>query len=231
MMTSALRDVYESLWPRIASLPTDQGLSLPLFLSLPDSDAAAGLRLLVVGQETYSWYGLLGQDLGEDPVGRILGCYSSFNLGAGYRSPFWDATRQLCRLLGTPGNTVDLAWSNLYPCDQRKRRPAVQLRQTLHDLRQLPREVAVLKPEAIVFFTGPRYDDALTSLFPASRFIAPEAPCGHWIHRVEHPDLPAASYRLYHPAYLRRRRMGGAIDTVASLIRGTVALSGNGVRR
>jgi hypothetical protein len=101
MSDDALRELYRSVWPSIAAISPDQGLSLPLFISLPESFAAASLRLLIVGQETYSWYGLLGQDMGEDPVAKVLDCYRRFNLGHKYRSPFWDTARKLRGLLGS----------------------------------------------------------------------------------------------------------------------------------
>jgi hypothetical protein len=224
MSRDALRELYRQVWPSFAALPVDQGLSWPLFIALPDAYSTARLKLLVVGQETFSWWGLLGTVMGDDPVGTVMACYDRFKLGEGYRSPFWDATRELVRLLGGSAS-VGLAWSNLYPCDQRKRRPDKSLRRPLLDLRLLPQEVAVLKPDAVIFFTGPRYHDALTSLFPDARLAEAGAPPGQWVQRVAHVQLPAASFRTYHPAYLRRKRQGAVIDTLAALITQGIARS------
>src|SRR5262249_26138437 len=162
---------------------------------LPDTFAPSRLRLLIVGQETNTWYGLLGQDLGADPVAGVLAKYTQFNLGHKYRSPFWDAIRKLCRLLGTPKEPVGLAWSNLYPCRQNADRPSDSLGRRMLDMRILPREVKILDPHAVVFFTGPDYDGAITHLFPSARFADVGAPKSQRIHRVEHPNLPVASFR------------------------------------
>ncbi len=217
MSQAALDKLYRDVWPSVAGLPADQGLSLPLFISLPDSYSTAKLKLLIVGQETNSWYGLLGQEMGDDPVGKVLQCYRDFNLGVGYHSPFWNAVREVCRQLGTNEAPVGLAWSNVYPCDQKCDRPHEPLGQSLLDLRLLPREVEALAPDAVVFFTGPQYDGALGQLFPATNFVA-VGPSDHWVHRVEHAGLPAASFRTYHPAYLQRKKKGTVLDTIAALI-------------
>ncbi len=217
----ALRELYRSVWPSVAALPTDQGLSLPLFISSPETFAPSRLRLLVVGQETNTWYGLLGQDLGADPVAGVLARYTQFNLGHKYPSPFWDAVRKIRRLLGTPEEPAGLAWSNIYPCDQNAKRPREPFGRTLLDLRILPREVKGLDPHAVVFFTGPDYDEALLHLFPSARFADAGIPKNLRVHRVEHPDLPVATFRTYHPNHLRRARKGAAVDTVAELIKAT----------
>lgn len=219
----ALRELYRSIWPSVAALPTDQGLSLPLLISLADTYPIADLRLLVVGQETQTWYGLLGQELGDDPVERVLSRYAQFNLGAGYPSPFWDAIRKVTRLLGTPEKSVGLAWSNLYPCDQNGDRPGEPLGQALLDMRILPSEVKILDPHAVVFFTGPDYDSALTYLFPSANRADVGASKSQRIHRVEHPDLPTASFRTYHPGYLRRQKQEAAIGTIVDLIKASLA--------
>jgi hypothetical protein len=226
MSQEALRELYRDVWPKFAALPTDQGISHPLFVSLGDQYFAAERKVMIVGQETNSWYGLLGQEkLGDDPVGKVMQWYEDFNLGARYRSPFWDAARKLRRLLSTAEGSVGLAWSNLYPCDQRKGRPAEQQGQSLLDLRILPREIGILKPDAVIFFTGPQiqYVAALDSLFRSVQHFDAGAPSGFWIQRLEHAGLPAASFRTYHPASLRRQKKWAALDTLAGLIRAKLA--------
>ena len=155
-----------------------------------------------MGQETYSWYGLLGRDLGDDPVGAVLSKYTKFDLGSRKRSPFWNAVRKLRRRLGRPDEPIGLAWSNLYPCDQNQKRPDEPLGESLLGSGTLPREVKILAPDAVVFLTGPHYDGAIRRLFPAVEFVETGAPPAQKVHRVGHPDLPAGSFRTYHPGYL-----------------------------
>src|SRR5262249_23010518 len=136
------------------------------------------------------WYELLGKDLGDDPISRIQEFYRQFNLGARSRSPFWVACKKLRRLLASGEQVPGLVWGNLYPCDQRKDRPTGQIAQSLLDLRVLPREIEILRPDVVVFFTGPEYDDALNLLFPSSRFTKCGLPSNQWVHQVEHSSLP-----------------------------------------
>lgn len=224
MSQALLNELYRNVWPSFAALPTDQGLSLPLFISLNHSSWNAKLKLLVIGQETFSWYGFLGhQELGADPVETVLANYAQFKLGERYNSPFWFETRRLRRLLEADGEQVGLAWSNLYPCDQRKRRPIEPLGQSLLALKVLPSEIKILKPDAVVFFTGRShyYNEALKFFFNGVQTHDAGVPAGQWIQRIEHDDLPVATFRTYHPGYLRRKKKGATINTLAALIKTT----------
>jgi hypothetical protein len=82
----------------------------------------------------------------------------------------------------------------------------------------LPEQIRILKPDAIVFFTGLYYDNALETTFPGAEWIR----CGDWklplLLRVKHDELPKATYRTYPPGYLRRSKRFDVIDTIARQI-------------
>jgi hypothetical protein len=221
MTAEALRGLYADVWDRLfREVPHDQGVSSPLFIAVPERYRLAPLKLMVVGQETFSWYGPLAQERGDDPVGAIQASYAKFCLGKHYRaSPFWQAVRKLERCLAPAVPPFGVVWSNLFPCDQRRRRPRGEVAERLLALGVLPREVQALQPDAVVFLTGPNYDWALSRLFLSVK----HHPCGdaevRSLSRVEHPGLPGASFRTYHPGYLWRKRKSGMIDVIAGLIK------------
>ena len=110
------RDVHATFAARLVGL----ALSEPLFIAVPEAYERAGLRLVIVGQQTCSWYG----GLGEHDVAGVLDCYRRFDLGGhGPHSPFWDHVHRLQRLLSPLVPEKGFVWANLVPCDQNRGRP------------------------------------------------------------------------------------------------------------
>jgi hypothetical protein len=65
-------------------------------------------------------------------------------------------------------------------------------------------EIRVLRPTAILFFTGPAYDLALHDEFPGIGIRPAMGRAERQFAWLRHPSLPSVSIRTYHPAYLRR---------------------------
>jgi len=173
---------------------------------------------MIVGQQTHSWFGCLHEDKGADPVvGTIQEHYRKFNLGQGKkgRSPFWQAAHKLAACLGLP--TRAFVWGNVFPCDQNKKRPKGAIAETLLKFRVLPKEIEIIKPDAVVFFTGPKYDSALDRLFPNCL-----SPCAEHdtrlLSRVNLSDHSPIAYRTYHPKHLWMKRKAYVLLTIADLI-------------
>jgi hypothetical protein len=105
-------------------------------------------------------------------------------------------------------------WSNLVKVDQNGERPSAQVEAIISRYALVPREIAIIRPRAVFFLTGYTYDSRLQETFPGCQ-LEPVAPA---IDRVLHSDLPNASFRTYHPNYLRRGRRWDIIDTLIGLI-------------
>lgn len=194
------RDVHATFAARLVGL----ALSEPLFIAVPEAYERAGLRLVIVGQQTCSWYG----GLGEHDVAGVLDCYRRFDLGGhGPHSPFWDHVHRLQRLLSPLVPEKGFVWANLVPCDQNRGRPVDCVLDALLSPQVFRREVRILAPDAVVFFTGPQYDAVLSRVFPGLRLEAEHGFGGKLLSRVVHPELPPASFRTFHPKYLRLRRL------------------------
>jgi hypothetical protein len=65
-------------------------------------------------------------------------------------------------------------------------------------------EISLVKPEVIVFFTGPDHDPILRYVFPDLEFYRAEGFDRRSLSRVEHNKLPECSFRTRHPGYSRR---------------------------
>lgn len=195
-------------------------LSLPLLLASGPKWQLSRRRVLFVGQETLDWR---WPDRGletltdffacNDPVREAVTVYSAFDFAAhnpiSRRSPFWRAFHLLRQEINGDG-TGDLLWTNLFRCALDRGSVVAlstpgELEQILEFQRGLLRlELSVLKPTAVLFFTGPYYDGAVAAEFPGCVI----APAGNHQPRefaqVIHPELPLTTFRTYHPASLVR---------------------------
>ena len=111
-MNAALKGLYERHWSALAScIPRGEHYSAPLLVHVGDDYADAGVRLMIVGQQTNTWWGADGWDkLPLDaPIEHLLKCYIGFQLGKGYPGPFWSAARSLVKLLEASGKRCGLS--------------------------------------------------------------------------------------------------------------------------
>jgi len=191
-----LNNIYSKYWDKIKSLiEANEGLSYPLLISIPEAYLSQKPRLLIVGQQTNGWCG------GSLTVDALLKCYNDFDLGKRYPStPFWNVTRNLAKKL----RMYPFAWSNLNKCDFNGKRPSKELEQEIYNkFPVLNGEIELLKPDIVIFFSGPYYDSHLERIFPECKFINVSGFSERQLCRVKHQGLPPNSYRTYHPQYLR----------------------------
>ena len=220
-LNEQLHNLYRSHWSRLArELPTDEGLSNPQFMKIPQEYERADCKLLIVGQQTNGW-GVgskdagFGADLGNDPADELMSLYQRFELGRKYtKSPFWVASHKIYKALNPQGEPEGFAWSNLVKIDQNRFRPAFEYENIVSKCELLQAECKLLKPDVVVFFTGPDYDPRLLMTFPGLQ-MSPVIERALFV--LEHEALPAHSYRTYHPNYLRRSKQWEILDRIIAL--------------
>jgi len=213
-MQRSLKALYAESLPALGC-NADQGLSNPLFIAVPASFEQAALRLVIVGQQTCTWHG----PLGGAGVEQLLACYHHFDLARrGPHSPFWGHAHRLQQLLAPAVPPRGFVWANLVPCDQNKGRPKPDVLDKLLRLNLLRRELDILRPHAVVFFTGPQYDGIMQRMFPNVRFEAEEGFGQRLLSRVTHPGLPSASFRTHHPKYLQLKKLE-VLSAIAERVR------------
>lgn len=167
---------------------------------------------MVVGQETNGW-----ADECAFAACDLMRYYREFDLAIHYglSGTFWRAAHMLYRGLNPQGPERAL-WSNLVKVDQCKGRPAPDVEEAVSRLRLLPKEIAVTRPDAVVFFTGPYYEERLRKLFSGiyHQSVSPA------LHKLVHPELPSHAYQTYHPRHLNQSNQWHKIDEIVSFIRG-----------
>jgi hypothetical protein len=162
---------------------------------------------MVVGQETHGWYGEWNSTAS---IPETLKVYDSFHLGLGYNSPFWEATRRLRTNLKDSVPEFGFVWANLFSFDQNKGRADENYLEAMRKMRVLPKEIEILKPHAVIFFTGPVYEYNLNYYFPG------ESIGDRRLARLVRERLPTLSFRTYHPNYLKRsKQLNGVVDEIS----------------
>lgn len=211
-MNHALQFLYSSCFDDIVKLRQQfSDLNWPHFIHVPKSYAKSAIPLMVVGQQTAGW-GKGAFSSVED----IVNEYKHFDLGANYRStPFWAAAGKLHKQLNPDADDNGYIWSNLNKLAQRKKRPTSVVESAAAKYCLLESEIRICKPQVVVFFTGPRYDEILKLNFAN---LKPE-PLSKTITKIIHPSLPDHSYRTFHPKYLRMSKQWNVLDEIVALVK------------
>ncbi len=226
------------------SIELSMRLSPPLLLHVPQTWLSSNERILLVGQETLGW----GFEAGcyyEWPYPQILN-YSAFKAEPAsvaamvqgyrvfefakhqpinYRSPFWRAYRQCRVALGElrDGIETSVLWTNLFRMSLDGGRvlngSTAEVAQLLNAGKELLRkEILILCPTAVVFYTGPDYNSALYSTFPCMKLIHFNDHDPTRTARISHPDLPDRAWRTFHPNHLSHGKwniVGQIYDAIA----------------
>ena len=168
--------------------------------------------LLIVGQETKDW-GYHIEDISEQ-----MAVYERFNLGESYySSPFWNITRKIEGILGN--EPYSCTWSNISKFDVNKGRAYGEYETAISSLDNiLLDEIRILRPKVCIFYTGPDFDYRIKSVFQGVEFLPLENYSIRQFCQLKHSDLPALTFRSYHPNFIRRSRMeAGFLKAIASL--------------
>jgi len=232
-MNQKLAHLYEDYFVNNQPIQDEELLefSTPLLLRVSESYESAKLKVMIVGQETFEFYGKYGAFLlNHSPVEYAQDIYTKFvkEESKNYNSPFWDYLNRLFE-----GSDSSWIWNNVfkletveYLSDEKYLGKKVSLsvlsknknyRHLIDKIKLLQKEIflkelEILKPDVVIFFTGNPYD----SLFMDWQFDTQndfyqdipevlEMGIDKWkFGRLSSPLLPVKTFRTYHPNYLRR---------------------------
>lgn len=184
----------------------------PFLISPSEKYSKQPKPLLIVGQETKGW----GHHV--DDVGEQMAVYERFNVGQTYySSPFWNITRKIEILLGN--DPYSCAWSNISKFDVEGGRAKGDYEIVISTLDNiLLDEIRILKPEVCLFYTGPTFDYRIKNVFKNVEFLPLENYSIRQFSQLKHSDLPALTFRCYHPNFMRRSHMeDNFLKTIANL--------------
>ena len=193
-------------------------ISSPLFINCnaefgkyKDSD----FKVLYVGQETRFWYNQnerksseLLHDLQDTQKykNELTELYKKFNLGHNYKYPIFIFMDIIVNKLRDNNKSTGVLWTNLLRHDGFPGKvPAETEKKISYNNNYIFRkELEILKPDAIVFVTGPNYDYILENSFRGLEKIKIDEKSEREICLLKHENLPDKTIRIYHPSYHNR---------------------------
>ena len=182
-----------------------------MLLRVSEAYASAPLKVAVIGQEAGGW--------GEQhscEVDPLMHLYAEFMASSAYLySPFWQAARHVVEALVGDYVRESHLWSNLVKVDVRKKRPSPELESRVASLDLLQTELAIAKPDAVLFQTGPGYDARLLATFPKARLRSLAG------GTAAIDGLPWPAVRTYHGRFLRMSRRWKELDVAVKHLQGS----------
>jgi hypothetical protein len=222
-----LRAFYTSHWAAIQQcVPVSGGYSKPHLLRVNPGYIHAPTKLLIVGQQTHGWDFTPGIDYPSNQIDALMNLYHEFNLGERYRStPFWRTAYHLQAKVNPAYDQYGFLWSNLIRVDHDGNR-ATEVEDILCRIPLLAGEIKILQPDAVVFLTGPSYEDRLLTTFPGIQKSRLKAFDPSVLARIVGCEMPKSTFRTYHAKFIAVHKstiqiadqLDRVVDTIAMLI-------------
>lgn len=204
LMNAKLEQLYRPVWEAaIRGVPGNRRISAPLFIRVSQSYSESRCRLLVVGQQTQQWppRSEFAELTGTDAFDKLLDQYVAFEFGSDRKgAPFWYAAHQLREAVCPGSDRSAMVWSNVVKLDEDGGTPPRDLEDWIGQFHLLEREIQIIKPDVVAFFTGPTFDGRIKQRFRGIR----QAAISKYLSRLAHENLPKRSFRCHHPNWLRR---------------------------
>ena len=206
-----LLKLFESRWEAVNkvydALQEEEEWAVLHLACIPPNYEKMKYKILIVGQEN-NGYGY------ETEAKKSMLFTLDFQNGRYYdNAPFFSFPYSFCASINDCDNEEYskksyLAWVNLkeFSFETSSKKPLNEKAQNIIDNEYniLEEEIKIIKPDIVLFLTGPYYDYYIEKQLKGVVFKLVEN-YGIWqFARVEHKSLPKNSFRIYHPVYLRR---------------------------
>jgi hypothetical protein len=192
----------------------------PLLLCVDEKEyQIADLRVMFFGQETNSWNYLFSNDMQLS-----IGCYNQFYNKEEcweYGGQFWNGVRRFARLLKEKfyQRNIQFIWNNVIKIGKETmgRPPEYIYKVEREFLPVIKDEIRILKPNVILFLTGPNYDDVLADNFGQLNYESFSSYSKRQLSRFELLEVKN-TFRTYHPNYLWRNDIDSFFETIINEI-------------
>ena len=225
-MNDKLFALYESKWDLLLNafepIHNDERLEIkpanPLLLYIDNEEEYknADIRVMIFGQETNSWYDERGATI-ED----VQDLYDDFFNGKNcwtYGGQFWNGVKRFLESLDNkyPNKSTRLIWNNIVKIGKQGKKgfpPDYIYEIERENLHVIPDEIKILKPNLVLFLTGPNYDGIIKDNFGSLIYEALPDFSERQLARIKLEEVPFA-YRTYHPNFLWRNDIDDYFDTI-----------------
>ena len=226
----SLRDVYSENWEeldrKLNDLRIDETVDIkpanPFLLWIENERQyeQSDIKVMIIGQETNGWH-----EKEEVSIESLQKLYSGFYFGGdcwSYGGQFWNGFKRLKNSLVDrfPDKKIELVWNNLVKIGKKKDKgfPPDYIYEIEREyFNVLQKELDILKPNLIVFFSGPNYDHIIEEKFGKLSYNV----CSLFdTRRLAKIDFPNTNFcfRTYHPNYLFRNNIDDFIESITEHI-------------
>lgn len=228
-MTKELFELYSSKWgdltKAISLIYQNDNLLIkptnPLLIKIKNEEdySSADIRLMIFGQETNGWYekdnSIEGILKGYDDFFNTDHCYS-------YGGQFWNGIGRFITMLSKkyPDKKIRYIWNDIVKIgkSEGKGLPPDYILNVERSLFPVIRdEIKIIKPNVLIFFTGPNYDNKIEDNFGKVAFEAIQPYNVRQVAKAKVENIPAI--RTYHPNYLWRKSITNYLDSVIDEIK------------
>ena len=210
-----LLKLFESKWgivEKVCNAVNDEELWTVLHLAcVPPNYEKMKYKILIVGQENDGW-GI------EDNARLSMFATLDFLDSKDYndRRPFFSFPYKFCKSINNLEDIQDskktyFTWANLreFSFNEEPKTSLGKEAQSIIDneFNILEEEIKIINPDIVLFLTGHKYDCHIEKQLKGVEFKTVENYDKKQFARVEHEALPKNSFRIYHPLYLRYRKL------------------------
>lgn len=210
-----LLKLFESKWDvvrKVCNAIKDEELWMVLHLAcVPYNYNKMKYKILIVGQENDGW-GFQNE--------AILSMYDTLDFldSKDYNDmrPFFSFPYSFCKSINNLEDIKDskktyFTWVNLreFSFNEAPKTSLGKEAQSIIDneFNILEEEIKIINPDIVLFLTGPNYDNYIKNQLKGVEFKTVENYHIRQFARVEHKSLPKNSFRIYHPLYLRYKKL------------------------
>lgn len=179
------------------------GPANPQLIRVPDDYEQSKLRVVYFGQETNGWEGPFSESKGVQSLQHVYHDFVNLKPFA-YGGQYWNAVKSFqnefwqlepkSRFAANNVIKIGRAWDKGAP-------PPSVIEWQSHWFDVIREEMALLKPDVVLFFSGPFYDSHIERIFPGALFQSLTSRSSRELARVSADGLPNCAFRTYHPNY------------------------------
>lgn len=184
----------------------------PLLINVDEEKlTAADMKIMIFGQETKGWWDKNGfARTVDEGMDRYKKFYCEQGFYKGYkRSAFWKGFRFFQRELNKyyTDQKISYIWNNVSKIGKANGKTGVLPR--IRDIERnffpvVREEVNIIKPDMIIFLTGPNRDHDIKFHFPDVEFSSSgTSNTKRQLAKVASKNLPSMTIRMYHPSFYK----------------------------
>ena len=224
---SRLIEIYKEHWDKtfnlLSELTNDNTVEVkpanPFLLSIENEDQYkdADLRVMIFGQETNGWY-----EKNDPSIENLQKLYNEFFHGGecwNYGGQFWNGFKRLKSSINSriPNKKIEFIWNNIVKIGKRKEKGfppdyIYEIERQFFNVTQ--KEYQVLKPEVVIFFTGPNYDVIIKDKFGELVYSECSLFTTRELAKIDFLETKYC-FRTYHPNYLFRNNIDDYVESIS----------------